>query len=395
MNHHYLPQLLLRQFGKNEKVYTYEIKEKALKTKKIKHVFMQKDLFDTELEVQFSKFIEGPFGDLLNHKLLTQDKICITRRENLLMRKFLLLNSLRSPLWKMSYSDMVKLMTGNDESQAFEMNMQRDLLKKVDVNLDEIFGEEQYQTRLKKIMELNSLEELNIWLHLSNTGEKYDLLEYAVEHIMASYIGFWDSTQSEQEFIFPKTQGIGMMDYRGHMYKYMIAEQEYRKVQSDMERLRNDPFSSVLYESIQRRWYLLRKGSLIYSDNFSIYPISPTRTMICFSPYFRGFFWETGSDGKTKMLPPVFSKAQFNQHFYEPMRMELFKNCRAIENLNYEYQVKNLTSSEVLMLNSIQLDVEPEEFVFRDFNKIRDSFWYYDHQAKFARKKKNDYSNLE
>ena len=80
MNHHYLPQLLLRQFGKNEKVYTYDIKEKALKTKKIKHVFMQKDLFDTELEVQFSKFIEGPFGDLLNHKLLTQDKICITRR---------------------------------------------------------------------------------------------------------------------------------------------------------------------------------------------------------------------------------------------------------------------------------------------------------------------------
>ena len=63
------------------------------------------------------------------------------------------------------------------------------------------------------------------------------------------------------------------------------------------------------------------------------------------------------------------------------------ENCRAIENLNYEYQVKNLTSSEVLMLNSIQLDVEPEEFVFRDFNKIRDSFWYYDHQAKFARKK--------
>ena len=73
------------------------------------------------------------------------------------------------------------------------------------------------------------------------------------------------------------------------------------------------------------------------------------------------------------------------------MRMELFEPCISFGNLQYEYTVKKLTYKEVMQLNAHLLNMETDEFVFRDFNKIRDSFWFYDNIIQFAPSKKHNF----
>lgn len=60
----------------------------------------------------------------------------------------------------------------------------------------------------------------------------------------------------------------------------------------------------------------------------------------------------------------------------------------------YQYEVKKLTEWEVMEINAMLLDMETEEFAFRDYTKLRDSFWYYDNRAKFALPKKHYFSHM-
>ena len=157
-----------------------------------------------------------------------------------------------------------------------------------------------------------------------------------------------------------------------------------------MEEKEKQGIGQDLHMEIKRLFH----GSIIYPQNFTVYPLSPTRIMVCFAPYFRAFFPIMDSMNLIELYPPLLKKEQFNQHFFEPMRMELFRPCKSFNNRFYQYSVKELTAKETQSLNSMLLDMETEEFVFHDFNKIRDSFWYYEHKATFADEKKHDFSRI-
>ena len=174
-----------------------------------------------------------------------------------------------------------------------------------------------------------------------------------------------------------------MMDQVSIFYKSLIIWEKRKE-------FKKNGMSPFLMHELDRLEY----GSVIFSENFSIYPISSTRLLICFSPYFRAFFPIMDETNGFVLYPPILQKEQFNRHFFEPMRMELFKPCINYDNKSYQYEVKSLTAEEVMSLNAILLDMETEEFVFHDYNKIRDSFWYYDNKAKFNLPKKHNFSHM-
>ena len=76
------------------------------------------------------------------------------------------------------------------------------------------------------------------------------------------------------------------------------------------------------------------------------------------------------------------------------MPMELFEPCHNYFNQHYKYTVKFLTAKETMYLNSVLLNMETSQFAFHDFNKIRDSFWYYDHKMTFGLEKRHDFCHL-
>lgn len=380
MNTHYIPRLLLRPFAIGEHINTYNFTTSTFEFKKLKNTFAEDDLFDEELEKLFARKIEGSFGNLLNNKLLDADSIKLNRQENLLLRKFLMINFLRAPIVNADWNEMVE----RTRLQNHPSVQAREFLLRHHPELKEEFEKGQpladnYKSNLKKAMEIDSLEDI------AEGREEFDIsisLQYAARRKMASVIAFWDTSNTEQEFILPKLPGITEMDYVSIFHKSIVINE--RRSQLEEEWLPDD-----LLSEIQR----LQIGSVMFSENYSIYPLSPTRCIICFSPYFRAFFPVMDARGKIA-YPPLLKQDQFYRHFYKTLRMELFTPCKVQYNQLYSYHVKMLTREELHHLNSMMLDMETEEFAFHDFDKISDSMQYYDNKAVFADKKKHDFSKL-
>lgn len=368
MNNHYIPRLLLRRFAVGERVNTYDFETASFCTKKIKNTFVEKDLFDRELEKAFADKLEGPIGDLLNHKLFGTRKISIDREENLLLRKFLMINCLRSPYANIGWEDMVKKMHLEEHDYVKLREMLFKSVPYAKQMFDTVFSPQTYIPDLKMAMEREDIQNIA-------EDEACSLsLRIAARHAMLSTVAFWDSEHCGQEFILTKISGSSEMDYQGLFHKAITI----RKLKAQ---------KTYLPERVVKELDRLEWGSSLFSDNYSVYPLSPTRAMICFSPYFRAFF-------DTKDEPPLLGKEQFERHFYRPWRMELFEPCENYFNKHYHYHVKALTAEEVMRLNSLQLQMEPEEFVFHDYSKIRDSFWYYDRKMQFADTKKHSFEHI-
>lgn len=380
MKNHYIPRLLLRPFAIGERINTYNFITQAFESKKLKNTFSDNDLFDAELEKQFACRLEGPFGNLLNNKLLHSEIININRQENLLLRKFLMINFLRAPIVNNTWDEMVERTKLQDhpsvQVREFLLRHHPELKDALEEGLP---SSANYITNLKRAMELDSLEDI------AEGREEFAIsipLKNAARRAMTAVIAFWDTSDTCEELILPKLPGITEMDYVSIFHKSMVLQK--RRNQLEAEWLPED-----LLSEIQRLQY----GSEVFSENYSIYPISPTRGIVCFSPYFRAFFPIMDARGK-KAYPPLLKEEQFDHHFYKPLRMGLFKPCKVQCNQSYSYQVKTLTKEELHHVNSLIIDMETEEFAFRDFDKIRDSMKYYDEHAVFADRKKHDFSKL-
>lgn len=229
--------------------------------------------------------------------------------------------------------------------------------------------------------------EIDSIVNIANSYDRPDVsdtLRAAARLAIVTVVAFWDSSESGQEFILPKLPGINQMDYVSTLHKSVVINS-----------IREEKEKQGLGADLKRELNRLFLGSATYTENFSVYPLSPTRVMICFSPYFRAFFPVMDPTYTREVHPALLGKEQFDRHFFEPMRMELFRLYKNAFNRYYQYRVKQLRAEEVQSINTLLLDMETEEFVFHDFNKIRDSFWYYDKKAKLACKKKHDFSSLE
>ncbi len=369
MKTHYIPKLFLKQFSTFKKVNSYDFITSSFATKKLKNTFSDNDIFDEELELAFATKLEGPFGNLLNNKLLKGNLISIERKENLLMRKFLMINALRAPIVNTSWDEMVE----RTKSWNHPSVQAREFLSRHNPEMKEMFdsvsnNKESYIPNLKKAMEIENIEDI---ADSDNRSDVSLTLKLAARHAMVTVIAFWDCEKSGQEFILPKLPGISQMDNLGIFYKLFVLK-------GLLEEKKKQGLEDDLRREIERLIY----GTIIYMENFSIYPLSPTRIMICFAPYFRAFFSIIDPISFLERYPPLLKKELFNQHFFELMRMELFKPCKTFLNKFYQYSVKELTAQET------------QDIIFHNFNKIRDSFWYYEHKSKFVNGKKHDFSRM-
>ena len=373
MNNHYISRLLLRKFAEGNSVGSYDLIKGEISKKNIKRVFAGQDIFDPELERTMANKIEGPVGDLLNNRLLVgRDSIELDRRENRLLRKYVMLHGLRAPILNTSWEEMIRRTRTEDHPALLRLEFMFEIIPGFrDYFLEEFNNTESYLSNLKLALETDSLEEL------ADFGTDVPVsLQVAACQALLGGIAFWDSRECEEEFVLPKLPGISMLDLQGPMYKCSVIAGLCDRV-----------LPNSLLPELER----LYNGGLLYSDNYTIYPISPYRTIIFFSPYFRAFFPIMDYEGRRVVYPPLLGRKQFDRHFFEPTRMELFEPCKSKRNSRYRYKVHQLKKEEVFLINSLILDMETEEFVFHDFEKIRDSLRYYDREAKLAYGKKHDF----
>ncbi|MCR5108390.1 MAG: DUF4238 domain-containing protein, partial [Lachnospiraceae bacterium] len=223
MKNHYIPRLLLRQFSHGEKINTYDFINRAFQTKKLKNTFAQTDLFDEQLEKEFAYRIEGPVGDLLNNRLIVGNTITLERRENLLLRKFLMINFLRAPIVNCTWEEMVERTHLEDHPSIRVGSFFRKYSPEFRKLFDEgIPSKNTYIRDLRIAMEYDSL------MDISNIekADKIPLpLQNAANLSLIRCIAFWDCEDSGQEFILPKLPGISMMDFVGPLYKWRVIKE--------------------------------------------------------------------------------------------------------------------------------------------------------------------------
>ena len=97
INSHYIPRLILKKFSddKEHLIYADLIHQKC-EIRRLESVFSKKGYYSDDLEHDLSKSIESRFAQLLNDNLLkSKDQIILSREELFLLKKFLLIGSLR------------------------------------------------------------------------------------------------------------------------------------------------------------------------------------------------------------------------------------------------------------------------------------------------------------
>ncbi len=284
---------------------------------------------------------------------------------------------LRSPIAKLSWEEMLKKTDMQDSFYVRQHHIMMNL-REYRRLFEESFVPGDFERNMLQAMEFDDIESL-----LENKQQCTRALRYAALHSFVTPCAIWDCTDTGMEFVLPKLPGICLDDHGGtfHQFEVLLKLRE----QESKERA-----SEITMMEIDRLLY----GVMHYGSNFTVHPISPTRILVQFTPYFRAFFPVCDAYGITKVVPPMLGKEQFDRHFYEKMRMELFEPCMNRGNQRYTYKVKHLTWKETCEINGLLLQMETDEFVFHDYNRIRDSFWYYHNMMRFADRKKHDFGHL-
>ena len=406
MNNHYIPRLLLRHFSENNKVNVYNYKTDSAETTKIKNIFCEDDIFSDELEKKFCNLIEAPFGSLLNNKLLKdKDEIIITRDENLIMRKFFLLEGLRNTFVLGTYEDILEKGNSYDHPDEIRRQALIKMYPQIQELYDKHFNKGEEMRHLELIANSDTIEDLSDKLDQDNT---FSFIKNHISSTLVHATAIWDCKDTGEEFILPKLHGIMECDVNGPIYKSIIISNRLTKTTNPNE---EKELLTALY------------GGKFSSENYTINVISPTRIIVNYPRYFRLFFPTTDILTNKVLLNPIFDKTQFDKHFWKAPRMELFSPCTPIcENIDkafyeaskkikyknipeekafirslnqkYKYKVKKLTTNETYSINSLMLNTEFEQFVFHDFNKIINSLWYYDNIAKFVPEKRHSFKSF-
>ena len=376
---HYIPSLLLRQFAYGNQVYNYNYHTQQFGSHSIKKTFSMDHLFDSELEHKFACKLEGPFGDLLNNKLKNDNYITINRYENFLMRKFLLIQSLRSPLRMMSWEEMIKHTHTENHTSVRRFEKLKGILPDELLLIHEnAHNKENYHSMLEFVMQFDDMEEMI--KVLSKQKNLSDPMQIWARLLSTPMFAIWDCSECGEEFILPKITGISEMDIKDSMYKFFVMLDLLNKIKCKS--------GSMMDINLKRLIF----SSAVMSDNYSIYPITPTRMLVMISGYFRAFFPQFDPLNRFILYKPLLDERQFQKHFFYHTRMEIFKPCVNMYNQTYHFTVRHLSAEETMKLNALMMNIEVDEFVFHDYNKIRNSLYYHGYIMKFAEGRRHDFT---
>lgn len=271
---HYVSQLIIRRFSKA--ITTFDMEKNCVIENRQSHkVFVEKGIYDDDIEEKLAQGIEGPIARLLDNKIINNDdKITLTRRELFLLKKFLLLDSVRTPnpdYFKRLIEDNFSVNTRNYfliagdpvEYKAKSLPLTKSL------NLS---ARDLHMRALRLFLDCDN--EDDIVSHPLATQELYCWARFFYD----SYINFWDSADN-QEFLLSSTGMIS--DYEpSHSIFQGLDLSKFSYLSS---KLRDNSFSET------ERLHcgsLLRFNTIMY-ENFNIFNLSATRCMVAVHPFFR------------------------------------------------------------------------------------------------------------
>ena len=184
VNSHFVPQFLLRNFCKDDKIQYYDISKKNVEQRSTKSIFSEKGYYPDSIEKELCNKIEVQFANILNKRIVNERyKIILNPQDMLVLRKYLIITMLRVKdenlehnIW---YRELVKSGIIADDEAAKEL----------------LSGD--FYEAINKVLNANDID---MFLDMAEKGGNLNLFTFIKDGIF-SYIVFVRTNNCKQDFV--------------------------------------------------------------------------------------------------------------------------------------------------------------------------------------------------
>lgn len=271
LNNHYVPRFIIRHFG--ESVYCFNVRTgEFLMNRTPESVFCGKGIYPDELERRFNERIEQRFSEKL-WKLLDKDEIVLKRSDIWLIKRFLLITTLRTPETEAFVKKFRTLMRK-------EMEMAPDVSRILygthsdDVDSDETDTEYWHRT-IGCILDNDEFTTDAIDRDPNGTA----MAHYFVLAFSGGYLGFWDAFDGD-EFVITDV-GMTSENEIGWTEGGTFVPKKIKAADFLLEQSEKAP------DSFRYGMFKLLSWVTAFHENFYLFPISARRTIVLINPFFK------------------------------------------------------------------------------------------------------------
>ena len=338
-------------------------------------VFCTYGLYENELEKLLSKHAESKVANLLFGKIIdAEDKIVLSRNEIALLKKFFVIEQLRTP-------DAIEYIAKEREDfrgQSSECLLECGYFE----NQTSALSNEDYLSRtLRNLLEYegSSADDLLEWLQKPTTtlvAQKW------LRIFNSCYIAFWDSKKSGEDFLITD-EGMACEQDPSALPPFGLSATEHLKL-GFLASVRDNPCLS--------KTQIIQAAKLAYNRagiraNFYLFSLTATRTIALIDPFFRTYDSEDQWQSLFHLPSPDFWPSAFLDKGVARKNKVV---CNGPEN-QYIYPVHDMQLEDVIYYNTLLLDRINNLLGFGESQKIIRSIAAY-LQIKNPRK---DYRGLK
>ncbi len=352
-NNHYVPQFIQKRFG--DKINVYNLDRQTLSMqKRPDKVFCVSGLYNDELEKLLNKNAESKVANLLPDKIInSEDEIVLSREEILLLKRFLAIESLRTP-------NAIKYIK---KERAYFENQSSECLRKryyFDNPTSTLTDEEYLSLTLRNLLE-NEAASMADFATLLQKPTTTLVAQKWLRIFNSCYIAFWDSKKTGEEFIITD-EGMAC---EHDPSKFMLDSQKENPWNTEL--LKPGFMVSILesnFYSQEQKEYVINQiciGGEV-AANFYLFSLTATRTIVLIDPFF-GIYDPEGPWHSQAYLPiPDFWPSAFlNKGLVKKNKVIRENpekaNCFEFgQNDKYVYRIHDMQLEDVFYCNALMLD---------------------------------------
>ena len=355
---HYVPQLILRHFGTDERIQYCDLDKKKVETRNIKSAFAEKGYYPDEIESDLCYKTEKDFAYLLNSKILKEQyRITLSPEELFTLKKFLIVTSIRF--------NITEVMKDYDTPQDMIDSYSKDFYS----NINKVLACEKLE-EMASIIELKFEKKMEMLKNLTEDFGKIKLFS-DIKNILHSYVVFVSTNSCKEDFIIPD---VGFSYRVSHIALPPFSDGSFDKCMYTLSTAMQtgNPF-------------LMRMARLMTPYDFILVPVSKDLAIVSLNVFYK--FFNRNSD-VYGMLPVNGLKVSELIGFGNNDMVEPPKIKNPYGNKAYEYSIKQIAKEDARNINISLLNISEHHFGFSDIERIRGSLKQYN-EMEFDNKRYN------
>ena len=363
LKNHYVSQFIIKRFS--NAINVFDIKTGRIdESKRPNKVFYKNDIFDEEIEKLCNYNIESRVANIINNKIIVDGNVVLTRIELETLKRYMLICSVRTQ--SPEFFNKFLLSFEKNADGYINLHPEYKILKKTKEL--KISSDELYLRTLKVFAKTSIIKDIVL-----NPLATREMLAWAMP-FLESYIAFWDAPQGKEYIL----TDCGMCsEYEG--FHMMTGGIDISKMSYLISQINNGNYQYA---------GLLASNHIMY-ENYNIYNLSSTRSMIMINPFFRlyhnlqvAFVDESNKLEKYVLKEPDIWPAIIQNRGLFDVPVNKYSHSLGPLTLyapddEFIYIPKTLTDEDLIYINTLMLSQTKEIIGFNDATKIIDSIYYF------------------